>query len=179
MRAADDSDRDRIARAQAGDRAAVELLWDAHAPKLYGYLLHTVRDRTLADDLFQSTWVHAIEALPSYEHRGTFTAWLIAIARNECRQHWRSSQRITALDLDQHDVADGASAQSRETQDAVTRALRTLTEDDRELLRLRYIVGLPTNEIARVLAVSPIAARVRIHRARRHARAALTDHHVV
>jgi RNA polymerase sigma-70 factor (ECF subfamily) len=51
------------------------------------------------------------------------------------------------------------------------RILKNLSDDDQEMLRLRYLAGLAFNEIGKILKISSIAARVRVHRATRRARA--------
>lgn len=161
----------RIAQAQGGDREAIGQLWDAYTPRLYGFLLHTTKDSDLASDLTQRTWLKCIEALPAYRDRGhAFSAWLFAIARNECRRHWKTSNREVPLDLEQHDVADRDHRPTVEARDVVERAMLHLREEDRELLRLRYIADLPVKSIARILGTSAVAAAVRIHRAQRRMR---------
>jgi RNA polymerase sigma-70 factor (ECF subfamily) len=158
-------------RAQGGDREAIGQLWDAYTPKLYGFLVNTTRDPDLASDLAQRTWVKCMEALPTYHDRGyAFSAWLFAIARNECRQHWRKSNREVPLDLELHDVPDRDHRPAAEARDAVERALVHLHEDDRELLRLRYIADLPVKDIARILGISAVAAAVRLHRTQKRMR---------
>lgn len=150
-----------ILRAQHGDRDAVGLLYDAHTSKLYGYLMNTLRDRTRADDALQTTWLKALDALPRFRFRGApFSSWLFAIARNVCREQWRSGAHEVLLEPE-YDRAD-----SREQPDTtfVERLLAALNESDRELVRLRYIADLQTSEIARVLGISDIAVRVRLHR---------------
>lgn len=154
-------EREVLKQAKQGSRESLGLLYDAHTPKLYGYLINTMRDQTLADDLLQTTWIKAIESLPRYEPRGSpFGSWLFAIARNVCREHWRSGKRVIPLEPE-HDRAD-----EREQPDTVfiERLLATLDETDRELIRLRYIADLPVSDIARVVGISTIAVRVRLHR---------------
>src|SRR3989344_3676687 len=80
--------------------------WEAITPKLFGYLVNVLRDKTLAEDIFQTTWIKAIEALPKFEQRGKgFGAWLFAIARNECKQYWRKANREVPIDPIKHDIA--------------------------------------------------------------------------
>src|SRR3989344_2326545 len=87
-----------VVKAQGGDREAIGQLWDLLTPKLYGYLLNTLRHRPLAEDILQSTWLKAIEALPKFQQKHIRVgSWLFAIARNECRQHWRKSNREVGL----------------------------------------------------------------------------------
>lgn len=163
-----------VRRAQAGDQEAAGILWDRITPKLYGYLVNATRNSTLAEDLLQNTWLAALEALPQYRAQGIgFGAWLFAIARNECRQHWRRTKHELAFDPVEHDLSDDTHARSIDEQLIVDAALHSLSEDDREIIRLRYLADLPIVAIARILSINSIAVRVRLHRALRRARAAL------
>lgn len=154
-----------LKKAQNGDQAALGMLWDAVTPKLFGYLVNVTRHKPLAEDLLQSTWLKAIEALPRFEVRGVkFSAWLFAIAKNECRQHWRKAQHETDEAITEKAITDD-SRTATENSILIDQLLDKLNEDDRELLRLRYIADLPMADIARVLNINPIAVRVRMHRA--------------
>ncbi len=162
-----------VKKAQSGDREALGLLWDNITPKLFGYLINTTRDKALAEDLLQATWVKAIEALPGYKPRGIpVSAWLFAIARNECRQHWRKGEREVPFDPSLHD-APAKNTNETENTILVEQALEKLSNEDRELLRLRYIADLPHNQIAKILNINFVAVRVRLHRALARAQAAL------
>ena len=146
------------------DNEELSQLWDELTPKLYGYLINVVRDPVLAEDLLQNTWLKAMEALARYEDRGiSISAWLFAIARNECRQAWRKSNREEPFDLSIHDKA--AAGHSSEDNILVEQLLAKLSEDDRELIRLRYIADLPINDIAGILNLNFVTVRVRLHRA--------------
>ena len=77
------------------DKEALGRLWDETTPKLFGYLVNVTRNKALAEDLLQNTWLKAIEALPRYRDRGLrMSSWLFAIARNECLQHFRKAGRV-------------------------------------------------------------------------------------
>lgn len=154
-----------IKRAQAGDRQALGVLWDTLTPKLFGYLINVTRDRALAEDLLQSTWLRAINGLASFKLRDVgFGAWLFAIARNECRQYWRKQKREVSFDPAEHDQPD-TGQENFETKIAVKQALDLLSEEDRELVRLRYIVDLSIRDIALILKLNSVTVRVRIYRA--------------
>lgn len=154
-----------IKQAQMGGREAMALLWDGLTPKLFGYLVNTLRDKTLAEDILQNTWLKAITALPNFKPRGYgLSAWLFAIARNECRQHWRKGKQETALE-DGDDFGNVDDHRAFESNLLIDKVLIQLPEDDREILRLRYISDLPINEAAKILKISGINARVRLHRA--------------
>lgn len=146
------------------DKDDIAALWDAITPKLYGYLLNTLRDKSLAEDMLQSAWLKAIEKLSSFHGtEAEFSSWLFAIARNECKQHWRKSGREIPFNSELHDKEFvDAKDEDRIFLDQV---VERLAPPDRELLRLRFIGGLPLNEIAKILKINQIAVRVRMHRA--------------
>ena len=90
------------------DKDQIAELWDEITPKLYGYLINTLKDSALADDVLQASWQKAIEALPGFRPsaRGlslSFSSWLFSIARNEMRMHWRKNGREVPFDPLLHD----------------------------------------------------------------------------
>ncbi|HBD24743.1 MAG: hypothetical protein A2566_03395 [Candidatus Zambryskibacteria bacterium RIFOXYD1_FULL_40_13] len=151
------------------------LLWDTITPKLYGYLVNTLKDRVLAEDILQTTWLKAIQDLPRFESRAgaSFSSWLFAIAINECKQHWRKSGREIPFDPILHDRGETDSATSDKI--LVEQILSLLSEDNREIIRLHYIAGLSTGEVAKVLKINPVTARVRMYRAMNLARTLLKN----
>lgn len=169
-------ERELVRNIQQGDREALGILWDMLTPKLFGYLINVTRNRTLAEDLLQSTWLKAIEAFPRFRQQNiSVNAWLFAIARNECRQHWRKAKWEIPLDPEMH---EGEQYEQKGIEDAlvVEHMLTQLSEDDREIIRLRYIADCSLNDIARILDINVIAARVRIHRAMARARTTFSSH---
>ena len=144
-------------------------LWDRLTPKLYGYLINTLKDRTLADDILQTTWQKAIEALPNFKSRGNgFSAWLFSIARNEMRMHWRKNGREISYDHDLHDFSDVKD--NVEDKIFLRQVISKLGEEERELINLRYIADLSFFDIAKLLGTNPVTVRVKIHRALSRAR---------
>lgn len=164
-----------VAEAQAGQREAVGALWENITPKLYGYLVNVLRDPVLAEDILQNTWLKAVGALPKFQAQGVrFSAWLFAIAKNECRSHWRDRKHETSLPEEDLDGANNITQRvNAPTADNVLidQIIGKLSPDDQEILRLRYIAELSFNEISAVMNVSLVGARVRIHRALGRARA--------
>jgi RNA polymerase sigma-70 factor (ECF subfamily) len=164
-----------VIQAQAGEKDALGQLWDEFTPKLFGYLINTLKDKTLAEDLLQSTWLKAIEALPRFSPRGAgFGAWLFAITRNECRQHWRKAKHETDKEITENDIIDDNRI-SADNKIFIDQLLYRLSEDDREILRLRYISDLPVKDIAKVLNINFITVRVRLHRAIARAKATINN----
>jgi RNA polymerase sigma-70 factor (ECF subfamily) len=153
------------------DKVALEKLWDENTPKLYGYLINTLKDRSLADDILQGTWVKAIEALPQYTNRGNFSAWLFSIAKNEMRMHWRKGGREVEYTPEVHDEIKHD--EYHEDKIFVSQILENLPADDQEIIRLRYIADLSFGEIAKILGINQINIRVRMHRILKNVRASI------
>ena len=86
---------------ECGDQHAFRILVERHQERIYGYLLGMVRDRDLANDLFQETFLRVIDAMQkrrgSYTQQGRWVGWVMRIARNATPDHLRS--RITSLHL--------------------------------------------------------------------------------
>ena len=166
-----------VVRAQNGDRSALGDLWDSITPKLHGYLVNTVRDQQLAEDLLQNTWLKAIGAISQFKAKGVrFSAWLFAIARNECRQHWRRPGK-PELPLQENDENEVQVLDKKDFTQTIflDHLLDQLPHDDQDILRLRYISDFSFKEIARILHIPPITAHVRVHRALGRARANLAN----
>jgi RNA polymerase sigma-70 factor (ECF subfamily) len=164
-----------IKNAQQGDAQALEELWNRFTPKLFGYLINLTKNRQLAEDLLQNTWLKAIAALPNYQARGVgLGGWLFTIAKNECRQHWRQPASTKEVPLDEsiHDQSTHMK-NNLETKLFVEKILADLSDDDQEILRLRYIADLPIADIAQVLNLNFVTVRVRVHRAITRARTVL------
>ncbi len=148
----------------------LSVIWDTISPKLFGYLVNSVGSKETAEDIFQTVWIRAVEGLPNYRDRGKpFSAWIFAIARNECLQYWRKQKRETPFDPGKHDIADRQS--SIEEKMFADQIVSALSEDDQEILRLRYIADMSLKDIALVLKLNFVAVRVRVHRALARARA--------
>jgi RNA polymerase sigma-70 factor (ECF subfamily) len=156
----------------------INVLWDKITPKLYGYLIHTLHDKELADDILQTTWLRAIQSIQNFGNNGetNFSAWLFAIARNECKQHWRKSGREIPFDPLIHDREEVSPKQEDEI--LIEQILAELSGDDRELIRLRYIAGLPLKNIAKILKINPVTARVRMYRALKCAKVILKNQQI-
>lgn len=154
-----------IKKAKNGDRQALAQLWDKITPKLFGYLVNTLKDKILAEDILQNTWLKAMEALPKFQPEKTgISPWLFAIARNECRQHWRKAKWEEPIDDNPANLNKAIINEPRDVL-MVEQILSRLSEDDCQILRLKYIADLPIKDIAQTLNLNSIAVRVRLHRA--------------
>jgi RNA polymerase sigma-70 factor (ECF subfamily) len=147
----------------------IETFYRLHAGQVYSYLVSLCRDRSLAEDLMQDTFIKATRALGGYRG-GSPKAWLFAIARTVFIDAIRREARRPIASV----VADVAGLPDHDPveQDAIERALGALPERQRSALILSDRIGLSGSEIAATLGISEGAARVLVHRARQGFRTA-------
>ena len=143
------------------DKELLGRFWDEITPKLYGYLINTLKNPALADDILQNTWLKAMEAMPRYEDRGHFSAWLFMIAKNEMRMHWRTANREIEYNPEIHKAEQAGYSDGKIF---VEQVIARLSPEDQELVRFRYIADMSFGEIAKVLNLNPVNVRVKMHR---------------
>ncbi|HEX3265916.1 MAG TPA: sigma-70 family RNA polymerase sigma factor [Candidatus Limnocylindrales bacterium] len=153
----DDETLDRlVAEAQAGDAEAFGAIFDAHAGPIYRFIASRVNRPSDAEDLTQLVFVKALEALPRYEARGIpFGGWLFRLARNAVIDHIRTRKDhlslLAATNRATEEAGPEARAALRDDLEKVAEALRELTEDQREVIELRFFAGLSVLEAAAVM----------------------------
>ncbi len=145
-----------VGEARAGDAWAFGELFDHFHLPVYRYVASRVRHPSDAEDLTQLVFVKALEALPRYETRGIpFGGWLFRLARNAVIDHVRTSHEHT--DLAQSVERAGADAGpdelavNRQEIEAVRSALSALTDDQRDVIALRFFAGLSAREAAEAM----------------------------
>ena len=122
-----------------------------------------LRSRVDAEEVVQEAAMKAWLKRRSFRAGAEPRPWFLAIVANECRMAWRRRSRHPAGELRPGDAI--AAASDEDDADRLRRALNRLGRKDRLVLVLRYYLDLPTDEVARTLGVTPVAARVRVHRA--------------
>jgi RNA polymerase sigma-70 factor, ECF subfamily len=153
----DDETIDRlVASAQGGDLQAFGSIFDAYHAQVYRFIASRVGRPSDAEDLTQLVFVKALEALPRYTARGVpFGGWLFRLARNAVIDHVRTRRDHDELDGESERPSEDAGpemiATLRDDLDAVAVALRKLTDDQREVIGLRFFAGLSAREAAEAM----------------------------
>ena len=168
-----------VERAQAGDAAAFGLIYERYMTPVYQFVHHRVHgDRHLAEDLTADTFVRALRGLNQFcwQNRD-LGAWLVTIARNLIADHYRSARvrRDNVADLADPAFVNTAASQESPEVTAMQRALRVqllaaigqLTAEHREVVMLRFYLGLSVTQTATVLGYAEARVRSRQHRAMR------------
>ena len=169
-----------IARAQAGDTHAFDILVSNYAPQIHRLALRMLGDAEEAEEALQETMIRAFRSLRKFRGDAGFGTWLYAIASKRCltrRQRRRRQPDMVAFDdwRETNGKLDdpGEVLIQREHGLSVQRALNVLSPPTRLLMVLRYVEGLSHEEIAQVLGCTVAACRVRLCRAKADFRALL------
>jgi RNA polymerase sigma-70 factor (ECF subfamily) len=145
-----------VQEAKSGNAEAFGQLFDHYHEPIYRYVASRVHHPTDAEDLTQTVFVKALEALPRYETRGVpFGGWLFRLARNAVIDFVRT--RHDHVDLDAVGQRSAAEAQPdvviliRHDVEEVGIALAALTNEQREAIALRFFSGLSAREAAEAM----------------------------
>ena len=150
----DDETLDRLVTdAKAGNAEAFGAIFDAYVGPIHRFIASRVNRPSDAEDLTQLVFVKALEALPRYEARGIpFGGWLFRLARNAIIDQIRTRKDhlslLAATTRETDDPGPEARAALRDDLDRVAVALRDLTDDQREVIELRFFAGLSVLEAA-------------------------------
>ena len=148
-------------------KEAFERLYAEHAEPLLGFLIYRTADRALAEDLLGDTFERAMRARMRFDRRkASEKTWLYTIALNCLRDHRR---RVSAEQraVERATPAGGATAPDAADavadRDLVSRALDALSDDERDVVALRYGAELTVPEIAKLAGLSESTARGRLY----------------
>ena len=146
--------------------AAFSVLYDRYVPSIYRYLYYRVGNVAEAEDLTSQTFLSALEALPRYQHRGNFAAWLFRIARGKMIDTIRRQQK--QLPMKEAYCAETTDLLEQVADiDEIARLwalIHKLEEDEQELIRLRYTAGLPFAQIAAILGTNENTVKKSLYR---------------
>ena len=160
-----------IQRAQQGDSKAIGDLYLAHHEPVYKYICTRVFDPPLAEDLTGEVFIRMVTRLSAYRDTGIpFRVWLYRIARNLVVDHFRKTQRTMTVSLDDegvHTHMDEHPVNQLETHltlEHLKNAMNQIESEQAEVIRLRFMMGLPLNEVAERLEKTVAAVKALQHR---------------
>ena len=163
------SDEELMVAYVAGDHAAFAELFRRYAPVLLRLLRHRLQRRQEADDLVQQTFLQLHRSRHDFRKGATLRPWLFTIALNLRLQHFRECgrRRETSLDIDAIESVDTAMSAPQEQFDEsreIQAALSKLPSEQRDVIVLHWLLGLPFSDVSRAVGASVNAVKVRAHR---------------
>ena len=186
------SDKVLLNRYLAGDRGAISQLIERHSNRVRDYIRMMVKDRDLADDILQETFIKAVRVIDEgrYADTGKFLSWVLRIAHNQVIDYFRSQKSsktvnesesgynvLGTLRFADSTVEDKMISEQIATD--VRRLVEHLPEEQREVVMLRYYSGLSFQEIADQTEVSINTALGRMRYALINLRKMIKENNVI
>lgn len=160
------TDNELISRYVAGDESALKSLITRHEKKVFSYIMLSVKNRELAEDIFQDTFIKVINTLRSgnYKEEGKFVQWVMRIANNLKIDYFRKLQRMPAFEsngeFDIFDVIYGTDPSieqkiiKEQIYEDITALVKLLPDEQREVLEMRIYQDISFKDIAEITNVS-------------------------
>ncbi|HEV8455489.1 MAG TPA: sigma-70 family RNA polymerase sigma factor [Gemmatimonadales bacterium] len=185
------SDQDVVLRARSGQEAAYRELIRRYERPVFALLFRMVRDRELAEDLAQETFVKALNAIDSYRPEFKFSSWIFKIGNNAAIDHLRrreldtlsldgsphaetpEAMQATALQIGARQESPLDIVEAKELGGAIEAAIGSLRPEYRSCILLRHVEGRAYEEIAEILNLPLGTVKTYIHRARNELRQSL------
>jgi RNA polymerase sigma-70 factor (ECF subfamily) len=156
-------------RYASGSEDAFAVLYDRHAASTWRFVMRSVRNTAVADDLTQNIWFAVARSAPTYTYRAKFRTWLFTIAHNAVVDHFRSEKSIiqdAPTSENSEEPVDGASELA---------AIEQLPMEQRQAFLLQVEAGMDLAEIAKATGVSFETVKSRLRYARSKLRDLLLD----
>jgi len=160
-----------VARAQEGDREALEELYLLHFDRIYSYLHMSVGNRHDAEDLTTQTFLKMLESIKRFRWQSApFSAWLFRIAHNLAMDHFRASRRWQPEEEVPEPVGDAEpsaefSAFQSIGRQSMLQLIENLSQEQKQVLTLKFVFNLPNGEVATILGKTEGAIKSLQHRA--------------
>lgn len=185
------SDQEIVLLARAGRETAYRELIRRYERPIFALIFRMVRDRELAEDLSQETFIKALNAIDSYRPEFKFSSWIFKIANNASIDHLRrreldtlsldgsphaetpEAMQATALQIGARQESPLDTVEAKELGGAIEVAIGRLRPEYRSCILLRHVEGRAYEEIAEMLDLPLGTVKTYIHRARNELRQAL------
>lgn len=161
------NDRELVESYKNGNVASFELLVERHQNKVYSYILMLVKDKQLADDIFQDTFLKIIRTIKAgaYKEEGKFIQFAMRIAHNLIIDHFRKSKRLPMAESvnKDFDLMETAKITDPSVEDAIIteqiyddlrKMIEFLPDEQKEVLNMRMYADMSFKDIADATNVS-------------------------
>lgn len=151
---------------QDGEQQVFQILLERHKQRVFNYILSLVKDKALADDIFQDTFIKVVNTLRSgtYHDEGKFIQWVMRIAHNLVIDYVRKNQKVHLMHAcEDYDIFDVLDSPERNKEDELIRQqiykdihflIKQLPKEQRRVLVMRHYADMSFKEIADKTGVS-------------------------
>lgn len=158
-----------LQRAMEYDRDALAHIYDLYHPKIYAYIYSRIGDRQIAEDLTGEVFMRILEALRSKRGwKASVAAWLYGIAHHLVADYYRARRKVSQP-LEETtlagDESTAVSVEEKMLKEQMRQAISELTEDQQQVLTLKFLEGLSNQEVAHILGKSEGAVKALQYRA--------------
>ncbi len=168
-----------LAEAAKTDPGAFGELYERYYARVYRYVYHRLGNAPDAEDVTALVFMKALEAMPTYQStRSSFAPWLFRIARNAVIDHYRRGRKHSPLDeveLHSTDADPALDVLNAERRAELRDLVEHLSDDQRDVVLMRYSADLSFPEIATTLNKNEPAVRMLLHRGLRKLKAVMDD----
>jgi RNA polymerase sigma-70 factor (ECF subfamily) len=162
------NDSELVVRAKAGDHAAFTQIYERYAPAIYRYIYFRIGEAELAEDLQAEVFLRMLEGIHRYEDRGwPISAWLYRIAHDRTIDTIRRRRNRQQLPLESWGgMCDGpeGSVSAQMDYEEIKRTLDDLTEDQRQVIQMRFMADMSIQEVATKLGRTEGSVKALQHR---------------
>ncbi len=158
-----------ISRIRSGETDAFRVIFREYQQMVFGLSLKIVRQRELAEEVTQDTFLKAFKALPQFKGQSKFSTWLFQIGYFTSINYLRKKRPVfSQVETNVPDLSDGILEEMDKAsqREMIGRALSRLKPDERGLITLYYLDELTTEEIARITGLSLSNVKVKMLRCR-------------
>jgi len=186
------SDQELVTQFVEGSQASFEVLLKRHKQKVFSYIMVSVRDKALAEDIFQETFIKVIRSLKEgrYFENGKFVSWVVRIAHNLIIDHYRRAKQLGTTNagsfewdvFNSHRYSEQTIEQEMINDQIlkdVKNLLTFLPDEQREVVIMRHYMDLSFKEIAETTNVSINTALGRMRYALINLRKLIEEHKIV
>ena len=163
-------DEESLIRKSQADPEAFRPLYEKYFKRIFLFVHHRIGEKAISADITSQVFLKALVNIHKFTFRGfPFSAWLFRIALNECHDFFRKHKRYRFVTMEEEMVDhlfDELTSETRldDLRQRLPSILQKLSENELQIIELRFFEQRPFKEVADILGISETYAKVRVYR---------------
>ena len=157
-----------------GNKDRFEVVVNKYGDYVFGYIFKQVKDRNVAEEIVQNTFIKAFRNLGNFDRHKPFLPWILKIARNDLMDYYRRESKRNAVNIDENfqNIIDKNSEpirilEEKERLREIDNIINSMNYKYRVLIILKYFQGMSYEEISKELNISVGKVKWRLYEARK------------